>query len=79
MNVRVITPDSDETECLHCTRDKHSPKVYNNMNPGCVPPELMVGSCKWCVYMYLHPSKLAVLLISTRQLVYQSVLEILFL
>ena len=54
----VISPDSDETECLRCTSDKHSPKVYssdNNMNPGCVPPELMVGSCKWCVYMYLHP------------------------
>ena len=37
---------SQNTECLHCSRDKHSPKVYsaaNNMDPGPIPPQLQVG------------------------------------
>ena len=31
------------TECVRCSRDKHSPKLYsfsNNMDPGPIPPEL---------------------------------------
>ena len=38
---------SQSTECLRCSRDKHSPKVYsafNNMDPGPIPPQLQVGS-----------------------------------
>ena len=34
------------TECLRCSRDKHSPKTYsseNNVNPATVPPELLVS------------------------------------
>ena len=40
----VISPDSDDTQCVRCRHDKHVPKVYssNNMNPGPVPPELQV-------------------------------------
>ena len=36
---------SQSTECLRCSRDKHTPKLYssaNNMNPGLVPPQLQV-------------------------------------
>ena len=36
------------TECVRCSHDKHSPKVYsatNNMDPGPIPPQLQVGSC----------------------------------
>ena len=44
MSVRSVSTSS--TQCLRCTRDKHSPKFYssanNNMNPGVVPPQLMV-------------------------------------
>ena len=32
-----------QSECLQCSRDKKSPKLYsvdNNMDPGDVPPEL---------------------------------------
>ena len=39
--------NGDETECLRCAHDKHTPKMYssaNNMNPGSVPPELVVSS-----------------------------------
>ena len=34
------------TECARCSKDKHSPKAYsleNNMHPGPVPLELLVG------------------------------------
>ena len=34
-------------ECLHCSRDKHIPKLYssaNNMDPGPIPSELQVGN-----------------------------------
>ena len=37
---------SQSTECLRCSRDKHSPKVYsvfNNMDLGPIPPQLQVG------------------------------------
>ena len=43
LTVAIVSPDS--TECVRCRRDKHITKVYstaNNMNPGPVPPELMV-------------------------------------
>ena len=43
LTVAIVSPDS--TECVRCRRDKHIPKVYstaNNMNPGPVPPELVV-------------------------------------
>ena len=42
MTVRMT---SAGTECIRCTRDKHSPKTFssdNNMHPGPVPQELMV-------------------------------------
>ena len=45
MSVRSVSTSSTESECLRCTRDKHSPKLYssaNNMKPGVVPPQLMV-------------------------------------
>ena len=38
---------SKSTECLRCSRDTHTPKVYssaNNMNPGPIPPQLQVSS-----------------------------------
>ena len=44
-SVRSVSTSSTESECLRCTRDKHNPKLYssaNNMNPGVVPPQLMV-------------------------------------
>ena len=45
MSVRLASASSAESQCLHCASDKHIPKLYssaNNMNPGIVPPELMV-------------------------------------
>ncbi len=47
------------TECLRCSRDKHTPKLYsiaNNTDPGLVPPQLQVRQtscfmsyfCSWC-------------------------------
>ena len=45
MSVRSVSTSSIQSECLRCTRDKHSPKLYssaNNMNPGVVPPQLIV-------------------------------------
>ena len=44
MNVRSVSTCSTQSEC-RCTRDKHSPKLHssaNNINPGVVPPQLMV-------------------------------------
>ena len=38
---------SNSTEHLHCSRDKHTPKVYssdNNMNPGPIPSQLQVSN-----------------------------------
>ena len=46
LNVRTVSPDSCDTECVRCSRDKHIPKLYlsmNNMDPGPVSPELQVG------------------------------------
>ena len=46
LNVRTVSPDSNDTECVRCIRDKHIPKLYssmNNMDPGPVPPELQVS------------------------------------
>ena len=45
MSVRSVSTSSTQSECLRCTRDTHSPKLYpsaNNMNPGVVPPQLLV-------------------------------------
>ena len=39
---------SISTECVRCSHDKHSPKVYsaaNSMDPGPIPPQLQIGSC----------------------------------
>ena len=47
LTVAIVSPHC--TECVRCRRDKHIPKVYstaNNMNPGPVPPELVV--CDSC-------------------------------
>ena len=44
---------SQSTECVRCSRDKHTPKLYssaNNMDPGPVPSELQVS-----IYVFLHP------------------------
>ena len=73
MNVRQAPTTNDETECVRCSRDKHIPKMYstpNNMNPGAVPPELMV-----CVYfitttdykLHLHFSLIDTLLTTALQ------------
>ncbi len=46
LNVTPISSDSNYTECVRCSRDKHIPKLYssaNNMDPGCVPPPLQVS------------------------------------
>ena len=45
MSIRSASTSSTQSECLRCTRDKHSPKLYfsaNNMNSDEVPPQLMV-------------------------------------
>ena len=45
LTVRATSPDSNNTECVRCRRDKHIPKLYcsaNNMNPGPIPSELLV-------------------------------------
>ena len=55
MSVRLASASSAESECLHCAGDKHIPKFYsfaNNMNPGIVPPELMVRFYT-CTFLYL--------------------------
>ncbi len=51
---------SQSTECLRCSRDKHTPKLYssaNNMHPGSVPPELQVCDLhvepSICVVVYM--------------------------
>ena len=52
MNIRQAPTTNNKTECVRCSRDKHIPKMYstpNNMNPGAVPPELMV-------YIYVFTS-----------------------
>ena len=44
----TVRATSAGTECVRCSRDKHSPKTYsldNNMHPGPVPLELLV-----CLY-----------------------------
>ena len=41
------------TECVHCSRDKHTPKAYsshNNMHPDPVPQELLVRHI--CSFLY---------------------------
>ena len=46
LNVRAVSPDSEDTECVRCRQDEHIPKVYsssNNMDPGPVPSELLVS------------------------------------
>ena len=50
-----------EGECIRCFGDKHNPKMYsssNNMNPGPVPPELMVCQCVACIFVELGVIKL---------------------
>ena len=45
MNVKVVSPDSEATECVRCRQDEHIPKVYSssiNIDPGPVPSELLV-------------------------------------
>ena len=40
---------NSRSECVRCSRDKHTPKLYsmaNNMNPGPVPSELQVREQK---------------------------------
>ena len=38
---------SSTTECMRCSRDKHTPKLYssaNNMDPGSLPSQLQVST-----------------------------------
>ena len=45
VNVKVVSPDSEATECVHYRQDEHIPKVYSssiNIDPGPVPSELLV-------------------------------------
>ena len=45
---------SKSDECLHCSRDKHIPKIYssaNNMNPGPIPPQLQVSNTDTCIHI----------------------------
>ena len=45
LNVKAVSPDSVDTECVCCRQDEHIPKVYFssiNMDPGPVPSELLV-------------------------------------
>ena len=37
------------TVCIRCHRDTHTPKAENNMHPGPVPMELLVGVDGHCV------------------------------
>ena len=42
------------TECVRCYRDKHTPKMYssaNNMDPGPLPTQLQVGTCRYHVIL----------------------------
>ena len=49
-------------ECLHCSRDLRTLKLYtcaNNMDPGKLPPQLQVSSillncCKMCIVILLQ-------------------------
>ena len=46
---------SKSNECLHCSRDKHIPKLYssaNNMNPDPIPPQLHISNTD--TYMHSH-------------------------
>ena len=50
LNVKADSPDSEDTECVHCRQDEHIPKVYsssNNMDPG---PVVLTAqfSCSAC-------------------------------
>ena len=62
LSVTTVSPNTDDTECLRCRRDKYIPKLYasaNNMNPGPVPPELLVMSnlkSACSMYIYIHIS-----------------------
>ena len=47
---------TSQSECLRCSRDKLSPKLYstaNNMTPGPVPPELQVQVIKFTVKNFI--------------------------
>ena len=51
------------TECLCCSRDKHTPKLYsiaNNMDPGLVPPQLQVRETS-CFMSYCHTTSVILL------------------
>ena len=54
---------SQSTECLRCSRDKHTPKLYsiaNNMDPGLVPPQLQVRQTS-CFMSYCHTTSVILL------------------
>ena len=56
MSFKAASSGSAEFECFRCARDKHIPKLYssaNNMNPGIVPPELMVRFYT-CYILMIH-------------------------
>ena len=49
---------SKSTECLRCSRNKHTPKVYSsasNINPGPIPPQRLDVSLKMLMYSFLSP------------------------
>ena len=54
---------SQSTECLRCSRNKHTPKLYsiaNNMDPGLVPPQLQVRQTS-CFMSYCHTTSVILL------------------
>jgi len=43
--------------CAHCHNDKHIPKLFsanNNMDPGSVPPELIVSNTLHIYILHVH-------------------------
>ena len=81
LNVRTGSPDNNDTECVRCIQDKRTPKLYssmNNMDPGPVPPELLVapnlskpllplhtGYYSITLYIWILPSQFTLLVCTT--------------
>ena len=43
--MRNVLSSNDDKECVHCHYDKHIPKLFsfdNNMDPGPIPPAIML-------------------------------------
>ena len=56
LNMRDVSSSNDDKECVHCHNDKHVPKLYsfdNNMDPGTIPPALMVTFMEFPPYFLI--------------------------